>query len=287
MSYRQVFAIFISFLAIALAWEPPVYGGYSRVWASTFQGNADGLPPTSEWNLITGDKNFNNEYQRYTKTKNNLRLSGQGTLQLIPRGDKTAPRGWTSGRVESNYKFTPAAGKITRVQSRLRLAGNAKEHKQGLWPAFWILGNSNRHGTAWPASGELDIMENINGQTVAYGGMHCDKSPGGICNEPSGIVAKTSLADNKYHTWRVEFNRKSSNYKEQYITWSMDGNQFNKITGAQIGNAAVWKTVCQSDLFIILNVAVGGYWPGDPNSQTWGGAGSMMEVAYVAHYVSN
>ncbi|KAK7432131.1 hypothetical protein QQZ08_001421 [Neonectria magnoliae] len=286
MSFRQVFTVFFSLLSLALAWAPPVYSGYSQVWVSSFEGAADSPPPTSQWNLIAGGVVNNGEYQRYTKSKVNLRLSGKGTLQLIPRGDKTAPMGWTSGRVESNYKFTPVAGKLTRIQARLRLGGSPMVNKKGIWPAFWILGNSNRHGTKWPASGEIDIMENINGQKLGYGGVHCDVTPGGICNEPSGIVSTIAIPDSNYHTWYVEFNRKSNTFTEQSITWYMDGKKFHSVTGAQIASAAVWKTLCQEPLFIILNVAVGGDWTGPPNSKTLGGAGSMMEVAYVAHYVS-
>ncbi|KAI5467829.1 putative endo-1,3(4)-beta-glucanase [Mariannaea sp. PMI_226] len=283
----KVFTTILTFLAAAQAYAPPSYSGYKLVWASTFEGKKDALPPTSEWNIITGNNNFNNELQTYTKSVNNLRQTGGGTVEIIPHGDKTALHGWTSARLESNYKFTPAAGKITIAQSRLRLAGNPASQKKGLWPAFWILGNSQRHGTKWPASGEIDVFENINGQSTVYGGLHCDVAPGGVCNEPYGLVGQTSLPDNHFHSWRVEFNRKSSDFKSQSITWFKDGVQFHKVTGAQIGNSNVWKTVCGSDLFFILNIAVGGDFPGAPNSKTVGGSGSMMEIAYVAHYVSN
>lgn len=286
MFYHRVFTVFLSLFAVAFALAPPSYAGFSKVWTSDFAGKANTLPSTTKWNLITGDKNGNAEYQRYTKSNKNMRITGKGTLQLIPRYDTSAPNKWTSGRIESKYTFTPTAGKITRVESKLRLGGNAKIHKQGLWPAFWILGNSYRKGTKWPACGEIDILENINGQKLAYGGVHCDVSQGGICNEPSGIVDTTNIPDASYHIWRVDFNRKSSSWKSQSITWSRDGKVFNTVTGAQIGNAAVWKTLCQSPLYIIFNVAVGGYWPGAPNSKTWGGAGSLMEIGYVAQYVS-
>ncbi|KAK7409660.1 hypothetical protein QQX98_008175 [Neonectria punicea] len=286
MSCQKILAAFFSLFALALAWQPPSYSGYTRVWKANFIGTEYALPSTSNWNIITGDNNYNNESQTYTSSSRNIRLSGAGTLQLIPRKDASAAHGWTSARIESKYTLTPVAGKITRVESSLRLAGNAASHKQAIWPAFWLLGDSNRKGTLWPACGEVDIMENINGQKIAYGSVHCDVAPGGICNENTGINAQTTLADNKFHVWRVDFNRKSTNFKEQSITWYLDGKKFHSVTGSKIGKLSVWKALCQSPLYVILNVAVGGYWPGYPNAKTYGGKGSMMEIGYVAHYVS-
>lgn len=265
-----------------------------------------GTPPhPNNWNIITGDKNDNNEWQRFSSNKTNVQFSGANTLQLVPLRDATTPKGWTSARIESKYTLTPPAGKITRVESSLRLGSNLKKNKQGIWPAFWMLGDSYRKGTIWPACGEIDIMENVNGENVGWGVTHCDKSPGGICNENNGIGATTSLSDDKFHVWRVEFNRKSNDFKLQTITWFMDGKQFHKITGSQIGNTKVWASLAQSPLYFILNVAVGGNWvgspftkvileanilmlsqPGAPNVDTLGGLGSMLEVGYVAHYVS-
>ncbi|KAH6997458.1 secreted glucosidase [Ilyonectria destructans] len=286
MSCRRVLAVLVSFLAIALAWQPPSYSGYTRKWKADFIGPRDSLPDSRNWNIVTGDNNYNNESQTYSSNKLNLRRTSKGTLQLVPRKKVSATKGWTSARIESTYTFTPTAGKITRFESSLRLGGNAALHKQSIWPAFWLLGDSCRKGGIWPACGEVDIMENVNGQKIAYGSVHCDVAPGGICNENTGLTNTTSLLDSKYHVWRVEFNRKSTNYKSQYITWYMDGKQFHRVTGTQISNTTVWKSLCQSPLYTIFNVAVGGYWPGYPNSQTWGGMDSMMEVGYVAHYVS-
>ncbi|KAF7550506.1 hypothetical protein G7Z17_g5665 [Cylindrodendrum hubeiense] len=286
MSLSLRLVVLFSFLAVAQAWSPPTYSGYRRIWFSSFVGTPGTPPDSTNWNIITGDNNYNNESQTYSSNKVNLRRTSKHTLQLVPRKNVKVAKGWTSARIESKYTFTPAVGKITRFESSLRLGGNAAVHKQSIWPAFWLLGDSCRKGVKWPGCGEIDIMENINGQNTGFGSMHCDVSPGGICNENTGLSSTTSLTFYKYQVWRVEFNRKSSSYKSQYITWYLDGKQFHRVTGAQIGSAAVWKTLCQSPLYTIFNVAVGGYWPGYPNSQTWGGMGSMMEVGYVAHYVS-
>ena len=103
-------------------------------------------------------------------------------------------------------------------------------------------------------------MENINGQSIGYASLHCNKAPGGICNEPTGLAAQTPLPDTNYHVWRVQIDRRNSNWKSQSITWYMDGRVFHKVTGAKINDAKTWKALAYSPLYIILNVAVGGDW---------------------------
>ncbi|KAI9158979.1 Beta-glucanase [Paramyrothecium foliicola] len=285
MLYQQAIAA-LSLFSAAAAIESPTYTGYTRKWQANFIGPMNTQPPASDWTIVTGDKNDNNEFQRYTNSVANIRYSGTDALQIIPRKDATAPKGWTSGRIETKFTVTPEAGKITRIESSLRIAGNPAKNKQGLWPAFWLMGDSFRKGTPWPASGELDIFENINGQSEVVGVVHCGTYPGGICNEPIGLVNTTPLPDNKFHTYRLEFNRKSTNFKDQTITWYKDNVQFHRVTGTQINDAAVWATLAQAPMYLILNVAIGGNWPGPPNADTWDGTGNMLEVAYIAHYVS-
>ncbi|KAJ2981838.1 hypothetical protein NQ176_g1777 [Zarea fungicola] len=102
----------------------------------------------------------------------------------------------------------------------------------------------------------------------------------------NGIGSPINMPNQDWHTWRVEVDLRSGNWPDQSITWYMDGQQFQRITGSRINNFNVWHAVAQSPLYFILNVAVGGNWPGNPNSATLDGYGSMMEVAYTAQYVS-
>ncbi|KAF5589855.1 endo-1 3(4)-beta-glucanase [Fusarium pseudoanthophilum] len=281
-----IFTVFTCLFAIAAAVTPPAYSGYTTVWQQGFDGQANTFPSTSTWNIIERVKNYNNEVQAYVKSTSVLRQTGKNTLQLIPRFSSKTKK-WTSARIESTYTLTPKLGKITRVEASLRLGGNSARSKQGIWPAFWLLGDAIRNGVEWPACGEVDIMENVNGQKIGYGAVHCDKAPGGICNEPNGIASNVQLPDSKYHVWRVQFDRRSSNLRSQSITWYLDGRVFHRVTGAQVNNTKVWKSLCHSPMFVIFNVAVGGDWPGVPNSSTKDGIGNHMEVEYVAHYVSN
>lgn len=254
-----ILPIFTCLFAIAAAVQPPAYSGYTRVWQQGFEGQANTFPSTTTWHIIERVKNYNNEIQAYVKSTSVLRKSGKNTLQLIPQfSDST--RKWTSARIESKYTLTPKLGKITRVEASLRLGGNSARSKQGIWPAFWLLGDAIRKGVEWPACGEVDIMENVNGQKIGYGAVHCDQAPGGICNEPNGIASNVQLPDSNYHVWRVQFDRRSSNLRSQSITWYLDGRVFHRVTGAQVGNAKVWKSLCHSPMFVIFNVAVGGDW---------------------------
>jgi beta-glucanase (GH16 family) len=271
----------------ASAWAPPGYGGYALIWTDNFVGSGGSLPDGGNWNIITGDLGVNNELQIYTSNSNNVQRSGGDTLQLVPQRDGGAPRGWTSGRIESRYVFTPQPGEITRAEAVLRFGDNGAGNKQGIWPAFWMLGDSIRHGTPWPACGEIDIMEHTNGNLGNFlGTLHCDVYPGGICNEGNGIGSRVSLPDYSWHTWRVEIDLRSGNWADQALRWTVDGQQFHEVTGGRLGNQGVWNAVAHSPLYFILNVAVGGSLPGNPNDATIGGWGSMMEVGYVAHYTT-
>jgi beta-glucanase (GH16 family) len=278
-----VLTAFASLLAVATAIESPQYTNYTRTWQATFAGSVNTLPAPDTWITINSAQVYNNEYQTYTNKPANIGYSGAGTLRIIPRRDSAAVRGWTSGRIESQFAVTPTNGKVTRVEASLRIAGNPASMKQGLWPAFWLLGSSYRSGVKWPACGEIDIFENINGQTTAYGVVHCDTNPGGACNEPNGLVNTVDFPDNAYHLFRVDIDRRNSDWKQQSIIWSMDNKVFNTVTGARVNNQAVWATLAQNPMNIILNVAIGGDWSGPPNANT---ASSHMEVQYVATYTS-
>ncbi|KAI2781249.1 glycoside hydrolase family 16 protein [Daldinia loculata] len=261
----------------------PGYAGFGLVWAETFDGAAGSAVNSNNWNIITGLK-VNNEWQTYTTSSQNLQLSGGATVQIVPRKDSSGQ--WTSARIESKYTFTPPAGTQTMAEAKLRFGDNAIANKQGIWPAFWLLGNSINNGVGWPTCGELDVMETVNGQLTGHGTVHCDVYPGGVCNEPNGIAGTISIPDQSWHNWRIVWDRRASSWTGETITWYMDGQQFHQISGSSINNQGVWNSLSNSAMFFILNVAVGGDWPGAPNSATLDGYGSMMEVAYVAHYIA-
>ena len=243
---------------------PPSYNGLKVLWHDAFEGYAGTLPETDRWSIITGDLNINGEFETYTSSSANLQISGGGSVQLVPWKDSNGA--WTSGRIETQDAVTPVSGKITRVEGSLRMGTNPASEKQGIWPAFWMLGEAVRHGTPWPLCGELDILEQRNGDLTAFGTVHCGGSAsGGLCSEPNGrgaTVAMPSDTDSGFHAWSVTWNlTDASNWQNQQITWAIDGNTYFTLTGAEIGDQATWGTLAHSPFYIVLNVAVGGAFP--------------------------
>ncbi|KND87092.1 Glucan endo-1,3-beta-glucosidase A1 [Tolypocladium ophioglossoides CBS 100239] len=284
MVYFPSVVALLALVSTAHAWDGPSYSGFKVVWQDSFNGGSGESPNSGNWNLITGHLGYNNELETYTSSTRNVQIRGGATVQIVPWQDGSVQGGWSSGRMESKYVFTPTAGGVTRAEAQIRFGTNSIDRKQGIWPAFWMLGDALRHGVGWPDCGEVDALETINGRLTGYGTVHCDVNPGGICNEGSGIGGNIGIPDQGWHTWRVDFDRRSGNWRDHSITWYMDGTQFHQVTGDRINNEGVWNRLCHSPLYFILNVAVGGTWPGNPNDSTQDGYGSMMEVAYVAHY---
>jgi beta-glucanase (GH16 family) len=260
--------------------------------------------------METGDNVNNHERQWYTNSTSNAVHDGQGNLVITARRENPGNyQCWygrceyTSARLNTSGKFTQTYGSF---EARIKMSRG-----QGMWPAFWMLGQSMRQGTPWPACGELDIMETVNGQLTGHGTTHCDVYPGGICNEGQGIGGSVALPNQDWHTWRMEWDRTGSGWGSESIRWSLDGQVFQTLTAGRIGNERVWNSLARSPFYFILNVAVGGTCefffflcplfsssgrypltvclmttgPGYPNGNTLDGYGSMMEVAYVAHYV--
>ncbi|KAJ4406331.1 hypothetical protein N0V85_004534 [Neurospora sp. IMI 360204] len=269
------------------AWYPPTLQGYNLVWYDQFEGNTATSPNTGRWNIINGKLNVNNELETYSSSTRTVQVSGGYTLQIVPWRQQNGNGDWISGRIESTYTFTPQAGKKTVAQADIRFGSNPTNTKAGIWPAFWLLGQELRAGGSWPACGELDILETVNGDLRGYGTLHCGTNPGGPCNEPTGKGASTAIPNQDWHTWKIEWDRTSGDWYTSKVTWYMDGVKFHEVSGQSLNDWTAFDKISNKPLFFILNVAVGGDWPGYPNGNTQDGYGSMMEVGYVAHYVSN
>ncbi|KAK4448337.1 concanavalin A-like lectin/glucanase domain-containing protein [Podospora aff. communis PSN243] len=289
MPMLQVALLLHASATLTSAWTPPTYEGFDLVWSESFSGNESGqLPSQGTWDIIDKNLGLNNELETYCASAENVQLSGKGTLQIVPWRNSSVQNGWTSGRIESWHAFTPEPGRRTVAEAYIRFGSNPTDTKKGMWPAFWVLGNSSRQGTKWPGCGELDVLEMVNGVLLGHGTAHCDISPHGICNETTGLTSKAPVPNQDWRLWRIIWDRAvdTNDWRSENITWYANSEQFHVITGDRIGDSEVWTTLAHALVFFILNVAVGGAWPGDPNSTTADGYGSMMEVGYVALYVS-
>jgi beta-glucanase (GH16 family) len=144
---------------------------------------------------------------------------------------------------------------------------------QGMWPAFWMLGdNIGDPNVGWPASGEIDVMENVGNEPgTVHGTIH---GPG--YSGSNGVGAAYSLPGGQafadgFHTFAVDWAPNS-------ITWSVDGNAYETRTPADIGGN---QWVFDHPFFIILNLAVGGYWPGNPDGSTPFPAQLVVDYVHV------
>ncbi|MEU0524302.1 family 16 glycosylhydrolase [Streptomyces niveus] len=229
--------------------------------AVTFDENFDGPAGSavngSRWQIETGDNVNNHERQYYTAGNNNAALDGQGNLVITARKDNPGNYQCWYGRCEYTSARLNTAGKFTaqygRVEARMKIPRG-----QGMWPAFWMLGN-NMGQVGWPNSGEIDIMENVGFEPgTVHGTLH---GPG--YSGSGGIGAGYTLPGGQafadaFHTFAIDWSPNS-------IRWSVDGNVFQTRTPADLGGR---EWVFNKPFFLILNLAVGGYWPGDPNGST-------------------
>nr|3DGT_A Chain A, Endo-1,3-beta-glucanase [Streptomyces sioyaensis] len=267
---------------------PP--SGWSQVFLDDFDGAAGSSVNTANWQFDTGTSypggagNWGTgEVESMTSSTSNVSLDGNGDLLITPRRD--ASGNWTSGRIETTRTdFQPPAGGKLRVEARLQMPNVTGDAAAGYWPAFWMLGAPFRGNYQnWPGVGELDIMENVQGLNKTWATMHCGTSPGGPCNETSGIGNSTACPNTTcqsgFHTYTMEWDRSVS---PEAIRFSVDGVTYQTVTANQM-DAATWTNATNHGFFVILNVAMGGGFPGAFGGGPTGATepGHPMVVDYV------
>jgi beta-glucanase (GH16 family) len=277
----------------ASAAVPPPPTGWSTVFSDDFAGSAGTGVNTANWlyDLGTsypgGAANWGTgEIETMTNSTANVYQDGAGHLAIKPIRDSSGR--WTSGRIETQRTDLAApAGGILRVESSIAQPNVNTSNGAGYWPAFWMLGAAARPvgATNWPAIGEWDIMENINGRPSVFSTLHCGTGSGGPCNETTGIGSgehACSGCNGAFHTYAVEYDRSVS---PERLRFYLDGNNYHTVLATQVP-ADVWAAATQHGMFIILNVAIGGGFPaafgGGPNAATVSGV--PMLVDYVAAY---
>ncbi|MEV6019274.1 MULTISPECIES: glycoside hydrolase family 16 protein [unclassified Streptomyces] len=274
--------------ANASAPTPPT--GWTQVFADDFTGAAGSGVNTANWQYTTGTSypggpaNFGTgEVETMTSSTSNVALDGNGNLLITPRRD--ASGNWTSGRIETTRTdFQPPAGGKLRMEARLQMPNVTGAAAKGYWPAFWALGAPYRGNYQnWPGVGELDIMENVQGLNTEWATMHCGTNPGGPCNETSGIGNNTPCTGTTcqagFHTYAMEWDRSTS---PEEIRFYLDGVNFHTVKANQV-DATTWANATNHGYFMILNVAMGGGFPGafggGPDSGTE--PGHPLVVDYV------
>ncbi|HEU5475963.1 MAG TPA: family 16 glycosylhydrolase [Actinophytocola sp.] len=238
------------------AGSPPPDAGIAAVtFADEFNGPAGSPVDGSKWLLETGDNVSNHERQWYTNSTRNAAMDGAGNLVITARREN--PGGfncwygscqYTSARLNTSGRFTQTYG---HFEARIKMSRG-----QGMWPAFWMLGN-NIGSVGWPASGEIDIMENVGFEPrTVHGTLHGPGYSGGA-GIGAGFSIPGAFAD-AFHVFAID-------WAPNRITWSVDGTVYQTRTPADLGGN---RWVFDHPFFIILNLAVGGFWPGDPDAST-------------------
>ncbi|KAK0120537.1 hypothetical protein ONS96_010742 [Cadophora gregata f. sp. sojae] len=267
--------------------------GYTQTFLDDFEGPSGSLVSDSDWIVQLGtsypggpSRWGNNEFQSYTDSVDNIRITDDNTLTITPRLDSGS---WTSARIETQNSFAAAPGGKLLIEARIKLGTAPASQQKGIWNAFWAIGKDFRGNYwNWPAVTEWDILEVINGESVIHTTAHCGTTPGGPCNENNGIGGRIApFSRGAFHTVSLLVDRTVTdaagqvNWKTESITWSLDGKDIFVLTGTRVGNKAAWEKLAYDEHFILLNVAVGGNWPGPPNAQTVDGPDVAMEVDYV------
>jgi beta-glucanase (GH16 family) len=251
--------------ATGLATTRPLTG-WKLTWSDEFNGAA-GAIDGKKWTAEVNGSPANAELEFYTDRQSNVALDGHGNLILTARAEAYQGHQYTSGRINTSGHFTQAYG---RFEARVWMPTG-----KGIWPAFWTLGD-NIGSARWPACGELDIMETVGDDTDHnYGSAHGPGYSGGNPLTKGYTYAGTTLTDG-YHNYAIE-------WEPNQVRWYVDGNLFETQTSADVPAGTTW--VYDHPFFIILNVAVGGTWPGSPDGSTV--FPQVMKVDYVRVYAKS
>lgn len=223
---------------------------WRQIWADEFDGKAGTPPDPTKWVYDVGGGGWGNrELEVYTREIENVAHDGSG--RLIIRAIRSPEGGYTSGRIKTLGKFEVQNG---RIAARIRIPFG-----QGIWPAFWMLG-ADIGSAGWPRCGEIDIMENIGKEpSTVHATVHGPGYSGG-----KGIGNKFDLPAGRkfsddFHVYEVQ-------WEPGKLSFFVDGAQYHQVTPSMLPESSKW--VFDHPFFILLNLAVGGAWPGNPDETT-------------------
>jgi beta-glucanase (GH16 family) len=253
----------------------PALPGWTLTWSDEFDGPNGSAVDPSKWNQETGNSGWSNnqELEYYTPGQANAVVT-DGSL-VITATDQGASAykcqygtcKYTSARFNTQGKFEQAYG---RFEARIQIPKG-----QGLWPAFWTLGN-NIGSAGWPTCGEIDIMENVGKQpAINHGSLHGPGYSGGKALTGQ-ITSDAGALGDDFHVYDIE-------WAPDVVRFYLDGALYETRTNASVPAGDKW--VYDHPFFVILNVAVGGLFPGNPDATST--FPQTMKVDYVRVYKSD
>jgi beta-glucanase (GH16 family) len=236
--------------------EPLLTKQRKVIWSDEFNGAA-GASPGSQWQFDTGGNGWGNEeLESYTSRPANAELDGQGHLVITARAEKYTgkdgiARNYTSARLQTLKSFQFQYG---LVEASIQVPAG-----QGLVAQFWALGTEAYDGPeAWPACGEIDTAEVLGSEpNIVNGTLHAPWAwaPTGV----QGQAESAAPLSAGFHTYGVE-------WEPERISFMLDGSTYKTITPADLPAGAAWPF--KHPYFLLMDLAVGGEWPGSPNAST-------------------
>jgi len=225
---------------------PSSYAGMNLVWSDEF---TDKTINSSNWSYDTGGSGWgNNELEYCTNSSKNAYTTG-GYLVIEARKEAMGSNNYTSARMISKDKKTFTYG---RIDFRAKLPKG-----QGIWPALWMLGN-NIGTTPWPACGEIDILELLGHEPQKmYGTIHWGAAGGASTHIGGNSTLSSETFSDKFHIFSLKWDANQ-------LSFLVDDVSYFTATKSQVnGNYPFDKP-----FFFIMNLAVGGNWPGNPDNTT-------------------
>jgi beta-glucanase (GH16 family) len=237
--------------------QPPTPPSRHLVWSDEFNGPAGASPSSANWNFDTGGSGWGNEeLESYTSRPVNAELNGTGDLAIAARsepytGQDGIPRSYTSARMQTLNRFEFKYG---LAEARIQVPAG-----QGLVGQFWMLGSEAYESeSSWPGCGEIDVAEVLGSESnTVYGTLHAPwpSAPTGM----QGVSESATSLSAGFHTYSVE-------WEPERISFMLDGVVYKTITPADLPSGSPWPF--QHPFFLVLDLAVGGDWPGSPNVTT-------------------
>jgi beta-glucanase (GH16 family) len=244
---------------------------WQLTWSDEFNAPNGTPPDPAKWNIVTGGKGFgNNELETYTASPANAQQQNGNLVITARKEDVTGPDGiprhYTSARLNTQNHFTQKYG---RFEARIQLPTG-----KGIWPAFWLLG-ADHETNHWPNCGEIDILETIGALDTMYSTLHGPGYSGGkAISQKFPLPSGESVAT--FHLYAVEWSPND-------IKFFFDDHLIAHRTPADLPPNTKW--IYDHPFYILLNFAVGGNWPGNPDDTTI--FPQQMLVDYVRVYSRN
>ncbi|WP_185602092.1 S-layer homology domain-containing protein, partial [Paenibacillus sp. 598K] len=243
-----------------------------ETWRAVWQDEFDSANiDASKWNFVQGANGYgNNELQNYTNRSENARVE-DGKLVIEAREDNYEGTRYSSAKLTTEGKGAWTYGKY---EIRAKMPSG-----QGIWPALWMMPSDSKLYSAWPASGEIDIMELLGHEPgKLYGTLHFG-TPHQQSQGTYTLPDNGSFADD-YHIYGIEWEPGEVRYYVDGILYYKANDWFSKSN--QEGGKYTYPAPFDRDFFLQFNVAVGGDWPGDPDASTV--FPQQMRIEYVRVY---